>query len=112
MAKQKKAPATTDSKEWKLVHIFGYGETRLEGSSEKTVTTTTLTKVQALIDFMRSKKPVDSDAGELFHVITIAKDLFGRYIPKNKDEKHYALKYNELDLKLVEDLVAEIQELP
>jgi hypothetical protein len=110
MAKSK-ATATTSSTEWRLVHIFGYGETRLEGSSEKTVTTTSLTKAQALIDFMRSNKPADNNSGENFHVITIAKDLFGRYIPKNKDEKHYALKYNQLDLKLVEDLITEIQGL-
>jgi len=110
MAKTK-ATATTSSTEWRLVHIFGYGETRLEGSSEKTVITTSLTKAQALIDFMRSNKPADNNSGENFHVITIAKDLFGRYIPKNKDEKHYALKYNQLDLALVQDLVLEIQSI-
>jgi hypothetical protein len=64
--------------EWKTLHIFGYGETKLIDDiqlnnennfggggqlhkiKEKVVSTSTLTKAQALIDFVYGKKPVDS----------------------------------------------------
>jgi len=95
--------------EWKLVHIMGHGKTRLNTATEKEVVTTELTKAQAVIDFMISKKPVDNNAGTEFHVITIARDLFVRFIPKNKDEKTYSIKYPEMDVTLVADLVAELE---
>ena len=100
-------PKNTDeiatNTDWKNLHIFGYGETRLvieenieisnentdnseeininlniyRGNStlkiiEENIETSKLTKAQALIDFVYSKKPIDNNAGLLFHAITFA----------------------------------------
>lgn len=105
----KKNTTTATSKEWRLVHIICNGTTRLENDTEKTVNTASLTKAQVLIDFVYSKKPEDVVASKDFHVITIAKDLFARFIPKNVDEKHFQIEYKDLDEKLVLDLIVEIE---
>jgi hypothetical protein len=117
--------------EWKNLHIFGYGETKLvsfldattntENNSniiagnkklhEKVAKTVDLTKAQALADYIYSKKPADSDAGVLFHAITFVKDFHCLYIPRNTNEKHFRIEYKDLDLALIQDLVSELQAL-
>jgi hypothetical protein len=109
MAKKQTATVVENPNDWKLVHIMGHGKTRLNTATEKEVVTTELTKAEAVIAFMLAKKPADSNAGTEFHVITIARDLFVRFIPKNKDEKPYSIKYPEMDATLVADLVAELE---
>jgi hypothetical protein len=123
---QANVPAT-EPNEWKTLHIFGYGETQLiddvkidhqqifTGGGElpkivdNKVSTSTLTKAQALIDFVYSKKPADSDAGVEFHAITIVRDFHCVYVPKNVAEKHFRIEYKDMDAKLIQDLVSELQ---
>ena len=120
--------------EWKTLHIFGYGETRLVTElnvqnqnqndndngiilfsgrnykiSEKNVNTSTLTNAQALIDFVYSKKPIDGNAGILFHAISIVRNTHCIYVPKNNVENHYVVNYNEIDALLIQNLVDELQ---
>ena len=120
--------------EWKTLHIFGYGETRLVTElnvqnqnqndndngiilfsgrnykiSEKNVNTSTLTNAQALIDFVYSKKPIDNNAGLLYHAITIVKDIRCMYVSKNNLENNFILKYTEIDSLLIQNLVDELQ---
>ena len=99
-------------KGWNTLHIFGYGETQLNGEIEKKVSTSTLTKAKAVIDYMYSLKPADSDAGEEFHAITFVKDIFGRYVPKNINEKTFSIEFKDLDFKVVQDLITELESLP
>ncbi len=111
--------------DWKNLHIFGYGETRLvieeniEISNENTdnsqlkiieenIETSKLTKAQALIDFVYSKKPIDNNAGLLFHAITIVNNNYCIYVPKSNTENHFSFKYNEIDALLIQDLITEI----
>jgi hypothetical protein len=112
--------------EWKTLHIFGYGETKLiddiqldnqnllaggevDRINEKVVKTSTLTKAQAIIDFVYGKKPVDSDAGVEFHAITIVRNVYGMYVPKNVNQQVFRIKYEDIDATLIQDLVSELQ---
>ena len=121
-------PKNTDeiatNTDWKNLHIFGYGETRLvieeninlntyRGNStlkiiEENIETSKLTKAQALIDFVYSKKPIDNNAGLLFHAITIVNNNYCIYVPKSDTENHFSFKYNEIDALLIQDLITEI----
>lgn len=123
MAKKNQVSQTN---QWRTLHIFGYGETQiideiqlnntdiLAGNqipqiNDKKVLTSTLEKAQALIDFVYSKKPVDSDAGIEFHAITIVRNIHCVYVPKNVAEKHFVIEHKDMDSKLIQDLVAELQ---
>lgn len=124
----KKTTTTQPNSDWKNLHIFGYGETKLVSFSnttsdsdskigllgkinEKVAKTVDLTKAQALVDYIYSKKPADSDAGVLFHAITFVKDIHCLYVPKDTNEKHFRIEYKDLDLALIQDLVSELQAL-
>lgn len=99
-------------KNFNTIHIFGYGETQLITSdSNKKVATSSLTKVQAVIDNVYSKKPTDSNAGTEYHAINIFSDMFADYIPKTKGEKSFRVKYEDLDATLINELVTEINSL-
>jgi hypothetical protein len=112
--------------EWKNLHIFGYGETKLIDDvqldnppvfrggednviNEKVVKTSTLTKAQAIIDFVYGKKPADSDAGVEFHAITIVRNVYCMYVPKNVNETVFRIEYKDMDATLIQDLVSELQ---
>ena len=135
----KKTNKIATNTDWKNLHIFGYGETRLvieenieisnentdnseeininlniyRGNStlkiiEENIETSKLTKAQALIDFVYSKKPIDNNAGLLFHAITIVNNNYCIYVPKSDTENHFSFKYNEIDALLIQDLITEI----
>jgi hypothetical protein len=92
------------------IHIFGYGETQLIYSdSNKKVATSTLTKVQAVIDNVYSKKPADNNAGTDYHAINIFDNMFADYIPKTQGEKSFRVKYEDLDDTLINELVTELK---
>jgi hypothetical protein len=81
-------------KNFNTIHIFGYGETQLISSdSNKKVATSILTKVQAVIDNVYSKKPADNNAGVEHHAINIFNDMFADYTSKTKDEKSFRVEY-------------------
>ena len=92
-------------KNFNTIHIFGYGETQLISSdSNKKVATLLLTKVQAVIDNIYSKKPADNNAGTDYHAINIFNNMFADYLPKTKDEKSFRVEYKDLDANLINDL--------
>lgn len=125
--------------DWKTLHIFGFGQTRLckeenieisnkniDNSKEKNlnlklyidnstlkiveenIETSKLTKAQALIDFVYLKKPIDNNAGLLYHAITIVNNNYCVYVPKSNTENYFSFKYNEIDALLIQDLITEI----
>jgi hypothetical protein len=120
----------TPTNDWINLHIYGFGQTQLNENNtsdnvnnvagdgqfskikEKRVLTSTLTKAQAVIDFVYGKKPVDSDAGVEFHAVTIVKDIHCLYVPKNSAEKYFRIEYKDLDATIIEDLVAELRLVP
>jgi hypothetical protein len=97
---------------WHTIHIFGYGETQINGDKERKVETSSLTKVEALIDMIYSKKPADSDAGKEYHAITLFKDNSCRFSPKESKQKGFSISFQELDLAILEELVSELHSLP
>lgn len=103
--------AKTEQKEWNTLHIFGYGETQVNGSVSRKVATTSLTKVQAVIDYVYSLKPADNNAGSEYHSITIVKNVFARFTPKTKEEQSYSIAFKDLDASVINELVDEIKEL-
>lgn len=99
-------------KNFNTIHIFGYGETQLISSdSNKKVSTSVLTKVQAVIDNVYSKKPAENNAGTEYHAINIFNDMFADYIPKERGEKSFRVEYKNLDATLINELVDEIKAL-
>lgn len=108
----KKKNQIINSVEYSTIHIFGYGETQLISSdSNKKVATLTLTKVQAVIDNVYSKKPADNNAGTDYHAINIFDNMFADYIPKTQGEKSFRVEYKDLDATLINELVEEIKAL-
>lgn len=99
-------------KNFNTIHVFGYGETQLISSdSNKKMPTSVLTKVQAVIDNVYSNKPADNNAGTEYHAINIFSDMFVDFMPKTKGEKSFRIKYEDLDAKLINELVDEIKAL-
>ena len=93
---------------WSTLHIFGFGETQLIGEDfNKKVLTSELTKVQAVVDNLYSFKPEDSTVTEDYHTINVYKDVFGTYVSQDADQ--WRVKYAELDVTAIEELVAEIE---
>jgi hypothetical protein len=88
------------------LHIFGYGETQINGDEFSIkVKTETLTKVQPLVNAIWTLKPEDSDAEENFHAINIFNFDNIRYMSK----KGFNLKGTPSLKTLTEDLIAELK---
>ena len=88
------------------LHIFGYGETQVNGDEFSVkVKTTTLLKVQPLVDAIWALKPADSQAEQKFHAINIFNFNEIRYLSKNG----FALKTTEELKTLIEALLAELK---
>jgi hypothetical protein len=90
------------------IHIFGYGETQINSEELSIKTKTTeLTKAQAVVDYIWSKKPQDSNAEQQFHAI----HLFGyddvRYVSKDG----FDVKKDESLKPLIDKLILELQEI-
>jgi hypothetical protein len=92
------------------IHVFGYGETQIIGKDyNKKVSTYLLTKVQAVIDNIYSKKPANINAVNEYHAVNIFLGSFADYIPKDDDAKSFRVEYSELDANLVSELISEIE---
>ena len=88
------------------LHIFGYGETQINGDEFSVkVKTDTLTKVQSLIDAVWDLRPENSEAEQLFHAVHIFNYTEIRYVTKNG----FSVKTtSDLNL-LIDDLIAELK---
>lgn len=101
------------------IHIFGYGEAQIifETVNFKTGVDK-FTKLQAVIDNVKSKKPADKTAGD-YHAINIFGDLRADYNakssdgakPKDEDKSSFSVKFADLDSKKLDALVAEFTTL-
>lgn len=100
-----------EEKGWNTLHIFGYGETQINGSANKKVPTSSLKKVQAVIDYIYSLKPADNNAGSEYHSIILFKNLSVRFTPKSKEEKSFSIDYKDLNISIIEELVAELESI-
>jgi len=99
-----------------VLHIFGYGETQVIGKDlNKKVNSSSLTKLQAVVDNVYSKKPADNNAGTDYHAINIFFDEFVDYIGKfdlsqnnNNRNNTFRIDFTEVDSNLIDELITEI----
>ena len=88
------------------LHIFGYGETQINGNEFSVkVKTDTLTKVQPLVDAVWSLKPADSTAVKEFHAINFFNFDDVRYMTKDG----FNVKTTPALKTLIENLIAELK---
>lgn len=97
------------------IHIFGYGEAQIISETVNFKTgVDKFTKLQAVIDNVKSKKPADKTAG-YYHAINIFGDMKVNYQakrpagakPKDEDKSSFSVKIADLDNKKIDALVAE-----
>jgi hypothetical protein len=88
------------------IHIFGSGETQINGDEFSVkVKTDTLTKVQPLVDAVWALKPADSQAVQDFHAINVFTYTDIRYMTK----KGFDVKTTPALKTLIDDLIAELK---
>lgn len=88
------------------LHIFGYGETQINGDEFSVkVKTDTLTKVQPLVDAVWNLKPADSTAVQQFHAVNVFNFDNIRYMTKDG----FNIKTTPALKTLIEDLIAELK---
>lgn len=102
------------------IHIFGYGEAQLISDTVNfKASIDKFTKLQSVIDDIKSKKPKDKVAGD-YHAINIFGDLRADYIAKSveglksnssTENISYSIPFKDLDSKKIEALIAEFVSL-
>jgi hypothetical protein len=103
--------------DYTVLHIFGYGETQVIGKDlNKKVSSSSLTKLQAVVDNVYSKKPADSDASTDYHAINIFNSQFVDYIGKGNatqpfKKNSFRVPFKDIDVTLVNDLINEIKSI-
>jgi hypothetical protein len=98
---------------WSTIHIFGYGETQIIGKDlNKKVATSSLTKVQDVIDMVYATKPQDNPCTKDYHAINIFEGMFSDFQPKTQGEKGFRTQWANLTQATIDALVAEMEALP
>ena len=91
------------------IHIFGYGETQIISKDKKAkVSSSTLTTLDNVIQDVFSKKPSDSETTSEYHAINIFVGNFATFIPKQKGQESFRVKYSDLNEEYITALVNEI----
>lgn len=88
------------------IHIFGFGVVQVIGKDFNVQTKIANVQAQAdaCINEVWSKKPANSTGTKEYHAINIFNDMFADWQPKNKGEKGFRTKYDQLDSSLFESL--------
>lgn len=101
------------------IHIFGYGEAQIVSDAVNFKTNiSAFTKLQAVIDNVKSKKPADKSAWD-YHAINIFLDLRADYVaqkpddsnPTDKNAGSFSVKIADLDSAKITALIAEFTTL-
>lgn len=102
----------TVSTQWSTLHIFGYGETQLIGDNYNIkVSTSALTKAQAVIDNVYSFKPEGNPATINYHAINTFNELFSDWQTSEPNVEGWRVQWADLDKVAIDELVAEIYAL-
>ena len=92
------------------IHIFAYGEAQIIGKDLNYKTDVSkFTKLQAVIDDVKSKKPADVVAKD-YHASNIFNDMRVSYLSKEKDG-NFHFKFSEIDSAKLNDLIQEFATL-
>ena len=99
------------------LHIFGYGEAQIIGkdgetSVNKKVPVASLTKLAPVVADVYSHKPTGSAATEEYHAINAFEGMFADWQAKGKDVEGWRVKWADLNVTAINDLVSEIIALP
>lgn len=102
----------TSTISWGTMHIFGYGETQIIGNDKmnKKFSSTDLTKVQDVVDYIYSFKPEGNEAPKEYHIINISKDSQVHFVPKHSTSQSWRIEYADLDTTTIDALATEITE--
>jgi hypothetical protein len=101
--------ATTEQT-WGTIHIFGFGTTQLIGKDlNKQVPSSALTTLNAVIQNVYSLKPTDVISSTDFHAINLFNDMNASWLPKTKEDKGFRVEFKDLDITLIDALVAELE---
>lgn len=92
------------------IHIFGYGETQINSKNLSIkVATASLTKVQAIIDALWSKKPAENEATEKAYY---AINIFNKKDIRWQSKQGFSIIDKEAEITpLIDELIAELQVL-
>ena len=93
------------------IHVFGFGDTQIIGETNGTVKSTTLTKLTALVDHIKTFKPEEITLTD-YHVIHIFNGMDVRYLGQgtgNREEKtSFSVKISDVNSTILNEFVTEI----
>ena len=91
--------------------IFGYGQTQLiTDTDSKLVNSDELLSLNAVIENIYSKKPLENKSQEDYTRIAIYNNDFADWVNSNPDD-YFKVPYNELNEALIDSLVLEIKNI-
>jgi hypothetical protein len=91
--------------------IFGYGQTQLiTDTDSKIVNSDELQSLNAVIENIYSKKPLENKSQEDYTRIAIYNGDFADWVNSNPDD-YFKVAYSELNQVLIESLVLEIKNI-
>jgi len=100
-------------KQFSTIHIFGYGETQIIGNDNNgKVQSSELTNLVALVDHIKTFLPESGVTLTDYHVIHIFEGSDVRYLgvgtEDRKEDTSFSVKYNQIDITLLDALVNEV----
>jgi hypothetical protein len=96
--------------EFNTIHIFGYGEAQIIGENLNfKAAISKFTKLQAVVDDIKSKKPTDVSEGD-YHAINLFYSIDVRYMGKQQ-ENSFSTTLAELNETKLNNLIAEFATL-
>ena len=100
-------------KQFSTIHIFGYGETQIIGNDNNgKVQSSELTNLVALVDHIKTFLPESGVTLTDYHVIHIFEGSDVRYLgvgtEDRKEETSFSVKYNQINVTLLDTLVDEV----
>ena len=91
--------------------IFGYGQTQLITNTEsKIVNSDELLSLNAVIDDIYSKKPLENNSQQDYIRIAIYNNDFSDWVNSNPND-YFKVPYDELNQALIDSLVLEIKNI-
>ena len=100
-------------KQFSTIHIFGYGETQIIGETNNgKILSSSLTTLVPFVDHIKTFLPESGVTLTDYHVIHIFEGSDVRYLgvgtEDRKEETSFSVKYDQINLTLLDTLVNEV----
>ena len=100
-------------KQFSTIHIFGYGETQIIGETNNgKIPSSSLTTLVSFVDHVKTFLPESGVTLTDYHVIHIFEGSDVRYLgvgtEDRKEETSFSVKYDQIDITLLDALVNEV----